>query len=75
MPTPPLNLTITDPTERLIVEQALTFARELQKTATASPDGLVLHNAEGFCMLQGREFLRTALATVLQAQADAPEKN
>lgn len=74
MLTPPLTLTITDPTERLIVEQALAFARELQKTATASPDGRVLHNAESFCMLQGREFLRTALATVLQSQAEAAEK-
>ena len=73
MPTP-LHLTITDPTERLVVEQALAFARELQKTATASPDGRVLHNAESFCFVQGREFLRTALATVLQAQADAVEK-
>ena len=58
----------------MIVEQALVFARELQTTATASPDGRVLHNAESVCFLQGREFLRTALETVLQAQADAVEK-
>ena len=73
MPTP-LTLTITDPTERLLVEQALAFARELRKTASASPDGRVLRNAESFCVVQGREFLRTALATVLQAEADAVEK-
>lgn len=70
----PLPLTITDPVERLIVERALAFARELQSTATASPDGRVLHNAESFCFLPGREFLRTALETVVQAQADAVEK-
>ena len=69
----PLNLTITDPTERLLVEQALAFARELRKTAASSPDGRVLRNAESFCVVQGREFLRTALATVLQAEADAVE--
>ena len=74
MPTPPLTLTITDPTERMIVERALVFARELQTTATASPDGRVLHNAEAFCFLQGREFLRSSLETVLQAQAEAVEK-
>lgn len=74
MSSSPLTLTITDPTERLVVEQALAFARELQKTATASPDGRVLHNAESFCFLQGREFLRTTLATILQAQAEAVEK-
>ena len=75
MPTPtPLKLTITDPTERLLVEQALAFARELRRTAATSPDGLVLRRAESFCVLQGREFLRTALATVAQAEADAVEK-
>lgn len=74
MSTPPLTLTITDPVERLIVERALSFARELQSTATASPDGRVLHNAESFCFVQGREFLRNSLETVLQAQADAVEK-
>ena len=73
MPTP-LNLTVTDPTERLLVEQALAFARELRRTASASPDGRVLRNAESFCVVRGREFLRTALATVLHAEADAVEK-
>jgi len=73
MPTP-WTLTVTDPTERLLVEQALAFARELRKTASASPDGRVLRNAESFCVVQRREFLRTALATVLQAEADAVEK-
>ena len=70
----PLNLTITDPTERLLVEQALAFARELRKTAAASPDGAVPRNAEAFCLVQGREFLRTALATALRAEADGVEK-
>ena len=70
----PLTVTVTDPTERLLVEQVLAFARELQATATNSPDGQVLRNAEGFCLNQGRELLRTALTTVVQAQADAVEK-
>lgn len=71
---PTLNLTITDPTERLIVEHALAFARELRQTASNSPDGQVLRNAEAVCLTQGRELLRTALATVLQAEADGVEK-
>jgi len=70
----PLNLTVTDPTERLLVEQALAFARELRKTASSSPDGRVLRNAEAFCVVQGREFLLTAMKTVLEAEADAVEK-
>jgi len=71
---PPLTLTITDPTERLLVEHALAFTRDLQATTTNSPDGQVLRNAEGFCLNQGREFLRTALTTVVQAQAEVVEK-
>ncbi len=71
---PTLNLTLTDPTERLIVEHALAFARELRRTASSSPDGQVLRNAETVCLTQGRELLRTALATVLQAEADGVEK-
>lgn len=71
---PALTLVITDPIERLLVEQALVFARELQTTATNSPDGQVLHNAEVCCLIKGREFLRNALTTVTQAQADAVEK-
>ena len=71
---PPLTLVITDPTERLLVEQALVFVRELQATATNAPDGQVLHQAEGYCLIKGREFLRNALTTVTQAQADAVEK-
>jgi len=71
---PPLTLTITDPTERLLVEHALAFARDLQSTATNALDGQVLRNAERFCLQQGREFLRTALTTVVQAQAEAVEK-
>lgn len=72
--TPPQTVTVTDPTEPLLVEQALAFARELRQTAMTSPDGRVLHDAESFCVVQGRKFLRTALATVLQAEADAVEK-
>jgi hypothetical protein len=74
MTSKPFTVTITDPTERLLVEQALAFIRELKVTADSSPDGRVLRNAEGFCVVQGREFLRTALATVTQAQAEEVEK-
>ena len=71
---PTLTPTVPDPIERLIVEQALAFARELRKAASDSPDGQALRNAETVCLTQGREFLRTALATVLQAEADGVEK-
>ena len=75
MPSPtPLKLTVTDPTERLLVEQALAFARDLRTTAASSPDGRVLRNAESFCVVRGREFLLAAMKMVLEAEADAVEK-
>ena len=73
-PMTPLTLTITDPTERLLVEHAMSFVRELKTTATTAPDGRVLHDAEAFCLNRGREFLRTVLTTAVQAQAEAVEK-
>jgi hypothetical protein len=61
-------------TETLIVEQALLFARELEKTCNAAADGCVLDQAEGVIMKQGREFLRAALQAALQQQAGDAEK-
>ena len=62
------------PEQRLILEQAKAFIAELRRVADAAPDGQVLRIAERFAVEQGREFLRSALAQVLQAQADAVEK-
>ena len=61
-------------TEALIVEQALLFARELERTCNEAPDGHVLEQAEGVILKQGREFLRAALQVALQQQAPDAEK-
>jgi hypothetical protein len=61
-------------TEALILEQALMFARELERTCNQAPDGQVLNQAEGVILKQGREFLRAALQASLQQQAQDAEK-
>jgi hypothetical protein len=61
-------------TEALILEQALAYARQLQRTAAEAPDGQVLRSAEAFVQEQGRDLLRRSLEITLQAQAAAVEK-
>jgi hypothetical protein len=61
-------------TEALIMEQALLFARELERTCNQASDGQVLDQAEGVILKQGREFLRASLQASLQHQAPDAEK-
>ena len=42
----PREIRVNNPTEALIVEQALAMVREMQQTATAAPDGQVLGQVE-----------------------------
>jgi len=63
-----------NPTEALLLEQALVFARQLTRVAQDAPDGHVLALAEKCVLTQGRAFLQQALQMVLQAQAAEVEK-
>ena len=60
------------PFERFMAEQAVLFARELERTCNTAPQ--VLDQAEGVILKQGRDFLRKALQASLQQQARAVEK-
>ena len=60
--------------QRLIVEQALALARELERAAAAAPHGRVLQRAEGLLLTQGRDFLRGALEQHAQCTADEAVK-
>jgi hypothetical protein len=62
------------PLQRLIVERALAYARQLEQAANSAPDGSVLGHCEKVALGQGREFLRLSVADALQAQADPLEK-
>lgn len=68
------TITVENPTEALIVEQALAYARQLATTANAAPDGQVIERAENVVLSEGRDFLRRSLAIALQSQAEAVEK-
>jgi len=70
----PRDIRVNNPTEALIVEQALAMVREMQRTANAAPDGQVLAQAEKVAMAQGRELTRKSLEAVLNEQAEEVEK-
>lgn len=62
------------PTQRLIVEQALALAKELETTAESAPEGQVIDRCESLLLGEGRDFLRRALEATLQIRAEALEK-
>lgn len=70
----PRDIRVDNPTEALIVEQALAMVREMQRVANAAPDGQVLAQAEKVAVAQGRELTRKSLEAVLHDQAEEVEK-
>ena len=68
------DIRVNNPTEALIVEQALAIYREMDCTAKAAPDGRVLAEVEQLAITRGREFMRKSLEAVLNAQAEEVEK-
>jgi len=70
----PREIRVNNPTEALVVEQALAMVREMQRTAEAAPDGQVLGQVETLAVRQGREFTRASLEAVLNDQASEVEK-
>ena len=65
---------VQTPLQRLIVEQALALAKELEQAAHDAPDGQVLDRCEQVALGPGREFLRRTLTAALEQQAKAAEK-
>ena len=68
------DIRVKNPTEALIVEQALAMYREMELTANAAPDGQVLAQVEQLAVTRGREFTRKSLEAVLNQQAEEVEK-
>ena len=60
--------------QRLVVEQALALAREVEATAGAAPHGRVLDRCEGLLLTRGREFLVGVLQSMAQHTADSAVK-
>ncbi len=60
--------------QRLMMEQALAMAKELEQAGNAAPDGQVLDQLETLAVARGRDFTRDALEGALQLQVDDLEK-
>ena len=60
--------------QRLVVEQAVAVAREVEATAGAAPHGHALGRCEGLLLTRGREFLLGVLHGVAQHTADEAVK-
>lgn len=70
----PRDIRVNNPTEALLVEQALAMVREMDDTANAASDGRVLREVEQLAITRGREFMRKSLEAVVNDQAEAVEK-
>ena len=70
----PTTIPVDTDFQRLVVEQALALAREIESTATAAPQGKVLHQCEGLLLTRGREFLLQTLQAITQHTADEAVK-
>lgn len=68
------DIRVNNPSEALVVEQALAMVREMQRVAEAAPDGQVLKQAEAMALARGRELTRRSLEIVLNDQAPEVEK-
>lgn len=62
------------PLQRVILEQALALARQLEQAAAAAPPGLLLDRCELAALGHGRQFLRDALTSALEQQIAQGEK-
>lgn len=70
----PSDLDRLTPLQRLIVEQAVVMAQELEAAADSAPYGQVLDRCESFLLGNGRAFLKKALESTLQSRAETLEK-
>ena len=62
------------PIQRLVVEQALVMAKELEAAADSAPVGQVIDRCESFMLGFGRDFLRRMLESTIQLRAESLEK-
>jgi hypothetical protein len=68
------SIAVDDLNERVFLEQALEFFRNLRSTCEAAPHGQVLAQAEQAALLGGRELIRQGFQTLLNEQGHAVQK-
>jgi hypothetical protein len=62
------------PIQRLVVEQALVMAKELEAVADSAPEGQLIDRCESFMLGFGRDFLRRTFESTIQLRAESLEK-
>ena len=62
------------PLQRLLAEQSIVLAKELEAASAGAPPGLGLARCEAVALDRGRVLLRDALAAALQQQIAEGEK-
>jgi hypothetical protein len=65
---------IHDENEKLFLEQAKAYYRDLRKAAQNAPYGKIIDHADAFAFQQGRELIRKSLEQIVQEQNDTFEK-
>lgn len=69
-----LTIACRDDAERLAVEQAVAFVRQLHHLAAIAPDGTVLAACEQSALTDGRALVRNTLAAAVQQRVAAAER-
>lgn len=70
----PLPIVPQSDFQRLLLEQALAFAVQLEQAAAQAPYGEILDHCELATLQHGRQFLKDALASALQQRIRQGEK-
>lgn len=71
---PGLWIEYADDSERLALEQAVAYVRQLRQLADTAPDGTVLAACEQRALADGRALLRATLAAALHSRVAAAEQ-
>lgn len=71
---PLLTIEYQDEHERLALEQAVAYFRQLRQVAQTAPAGTVLAACEQVALTEGRAVLRHGLATAVQSRVAASEQ-
>jgi hypothetical protein len=69
-----VTFTCQTPLQRLLLEQALAMAEELQQALDDAPAGHVLDRCEDAAVARGRELIRLAIEQATQQAIDRREK-
>ena len=68
------TVSVESEAESIVVQHALAFYRDMKRNADNAPFGEFLHYAEAVAVDKGREFVKTSLQTLVQAEVNEVEK-